>query len=183
MAIEFNDISNKVIVNPRDVNKVIVEEQIVHVQVATGGPQGIQGPVGPIGPQGESGKYTISETAPTDNLQNGDLWFRSSTAQLYFYYDSYWVETSTSYLGPTGTAGQPGAQGEPGPQGEPGAQGEQGPAGPQGPQGISGVLGVQNLDGGSASSIYIQNQLIDGGSASSIYTENQLINGGMAGSF
>jgi len=105
MAIEFEDKSNKVIINPKDITKVIVQEQVNKVDVSFGGPQGIPGPIGPIGPAGPSGKYTISETAPTEDLENGDLWFKSNTAQLYFYYDSYWVETSTSYLGPTGPTG------------------------------------------------------------------------------
>jgi hypothetical protein len=152
VAIEFEDTNRKVIINQRDQNKVIVQDNINKVEVAIGGPQGapgVAGPTGPAGIQGEDGRYYVSETAPEDP-QIGDAWFRSSTAQMYLRYDGFWVETSTSYTGPRGE---------------------------------SGALGVQNLDGGSASSVYIQNQLIDGGSAASIYTQNQLINGGTAGTF
>jgi len=71
------------------------------VSVYTGTP-GPTGPAGAPGATGDSNRYTISETAPTTNLISGDLWFKSSTAQLYLYYDSYWIETSTSYIGPNG---------------------------------------------------------------------------------
>jgi hypothetical protein len=115
MPLDSDDQPLRIIVDKRDQNNIIVQEQITHIDISQGGPQGIQGPQGLIGPAGPSGKYTISETAPTEDLQSGDLWFRSSTAQLYFYYDSYWVETSTSYLGPTGPAGATGATGPAGP--------------------------------------------------------------------
>jgi hypothetical protein len=111
MSVEINDERPLVKINARDNNKVIVQEVNNQVKISGWGPQGATGPVGPIGPtgpQGESGKYTISETAPTANLEQGDLWFRSSTAQLYFYYDGYWIETSTSYAGPQGEQGEPG---------------------------------------------------------------------------
>jgi hypothetical protein len=114
MSIEINDERPLVKINARDNNKVIVQEVNNQVKISGWGPQGATGPVGPIGPtgpQGESGKYTISETAPTANLEEGDLWFRSSTAQLYFYYDGYWIETSTSYAGPVGNTGPTGPAG------------------------------------------------------------------------
>jgi len=95
--------------------------------------------VGKQGPQGETGRYTISETAPTGNLVNGELWFKSSTAQLYFYYDSYWIETSTSYLGPTGPTGPQGPQG---PQGIPGTFAGKGDTGDKGDTGATGVVSV-----------------------------------------
>lgn len=119
MAIEQNDLPNKVIIDQYDSNKIIVEEQNTHVEVSFGGPQGNTGATGPTGPagpagaagaagaqgpQGEKGRYTVSETEPV-NPQIGDTWFKSSTAQMYLRYDGYWVETSTSYLGPTGATG------------------------------------------------------------------------------
>lgn len=61
MAIEFEDKSNKVIVNSKDVTKVIVQEEVNKVDVSFGGPQGIPGPagtpgsVGPAGPTGPTG--------------------------------------------------------------------------------------------------------------------------------
>jgi len=106
MSVEINDERPLVKINARDNNKVIVQEVNNQVKITGWGPQGAIGPQGPIGPQGEPGTYTISEIAPTTNLNNGDLWFKSDTGQLYFYYDSYWIETSTSYAGPAGPAGQ-----------------------------------------------------------------------------
>jgi hypothetical protein len=114
MSVEINDERPLVKINARDNNKVIVQEVNNQVKITGWGPQGATGPIGPIGPQGpqgESGQYTISENAPTANLTQGDLWFRSSTAQLYFYYDGYWIETSTSYAGPVGATGATGATG------------------------------------------------------------------------
>jgi hypothetical protein len=101
------------------------------------GPTGIQGPTGLQGPTGSKGTYTVSETAPSNSVI-GDAWFKSSTAQMYIRYDGFWVETSTSYLGPTGMQG------------------------PTGPLGGNGSIG-----GGSASSIYTPNQIINGGTAGS----------------
>lgn len=158
MSVEPQDNQNKVIIDPRDLTKVIVEEQPVKVEIAVGGPQGAQGPAGTAGPagadgaqgpKGDNGTYTVSPTEPS-SPNVGDTWFNSTTAQMYLRYDGFWVETSTSYAGP---------------------------------RGLSGVAGVQNIDGGSSSSVYASNQLIYGGSASSTYTQNQLINGGTAGSF
>ena len=60
MAVEINDARNKVLVDKRDQNKVIVQEQTTHVQISQGGPQGIPGPTGPTGPMGPSG-LTASE--------------------------------------------------------------------------------------------------------------------------
>jgi hypothetical protein len=161
MAVEFNDVSNKVIVNPKDVTKVTVQEQVNRVEVSFGGPQGAQGTTGSqgitgiqgvqgrqgtqgiqglqgtqgtqgiqgltgiqgiqgiqgtqgvqgiqgpqgiqgtTGLQGFRGTYTVSETAPL-NPNVGDAWFNSTTSQMYIRYDGYWVETSNSYLGPSG---------------------------------------------------------------------------------
>jgi hypothetical protein len=105
MTVEINDERPLVKINARDNNKVIVQEVNNQVKISGWGPQGAIGPAGPAGPQGDPGTYTISENAPTANLTAGDLWFRSSTAQLYFYYDGYWIETSTSYAGPVGATG------------------------------------------------------------------------------
>lgn len=104
MSVDFEDKPYKVIVNPKDVNKVIVEEQINHIEIGIGGPQGPTGSAGPAGPQGEPGRYFVSETEP-ESPEIGDAWFRSSTAQLYIRYDSFWVETSTSYSGSQGATG------------------------------------------------------------------------------
>ena len=41
----------------------------------------------------------------------------------------------------------------------------------------------EQIDGGSASSVYTLDQRIDGGNASSVYINSQTINGGTAGNF
>ena len=114
---------NSVKVNPRDTNIIAVQEVANYVEVSASGPQGIAGPAGAAGAagaQGAPGRFTVSETAPASPTA-GDAWFRSSSAQLYLYYDGYWVETSTSYAGPTGATGATGATGS---QGATGDQGE-----------------------------------------------------------
>jgi hypothetical protein len=61
----------------------------------------------------------VSETAPEDP-DEGALWFNSSNAITYIYYDSYWVELTpaiTGPRGPQGIQGVPGEPGEPGPAG------------------------------------------------------------------
>ena len=44
---------------------------------------------------------------------------------------------------------------------------EVGPQGAQGPTGPTGPAGFVNVDGGSANSVFTDNQLIDGGTAGS----------------
>ena len=85
----------------------------VWIDATKAGRRGKQGPIGPH-------KTIVSETAPArrdDNtaLQNGDLWFDSSSAQIYVYYDDgnpdnargvQWVQAvSVGLQGPPGTAG------------------------------------------------------------------------------
>ena len=69
MAIEFEDKANKVIVDSKDVTKVIVQEQVNKVDVSFSGPQGIPGPTGPTGPIGPTGPTgptgPIGPTGPT----------------------------------------------------------------------------------------------------------------------
>jgi hypothetical protein len=96
MAVDFEDARGKVNVNQRDQNIVTVQEVINKVEIGIGGPQGIQGPAG------APGSYTVSATEPV-SPNVGDTWFNSSTAQMYIRYDGYWVETSSSYVGPRGT--------------------------------------------------------------------------------
>lgn len=70
----------------------------------------------------EPGRFVVSATAPT-NPVDGDAWFDSVTAQMFLYYDSYWVEVGTNMSGAAGPAG---------------ADGQAGIQGPQGPAGIVG---------------------------------------------
>jgi len=54
---------------------------------------------------GGGGSITVSETAPT-SPEVGNLWFNSSNAVTYIYYDAFWIELSPS--GPQGPAGPAG---------------------------------------------------------------------------
>ena len=152
-------------------------------QGATGeqGAQGDLGPQGDQGIQGEKGRYTVSETEP-ENPEIGDTWFRSSTAQMYLRYDGYWVETSTSYLGPSTTlsigsvtTGNPGSAASVGisgtppsqtlsftiPRGDSGARGAQGIQGNQGIQGIQGEQGIQGDTGATGAALTIKGHYAD----------------------
>ena len=60
---------------------------------------------------GGGGGYTVSDTAP-GSPSEGDVWFRSTDAKEFIYYDSYWVEL---VQGPQGEQGIQGIQGVPGP--------------------------------------------------------------------
>jgi hypothetical protein len=60
-----------------------------------------------VGAKGEDGKYTVSPTAPV-SPEEGDAWFHSELGRMYVYYDSFWVEQSSNFAGPTGPKGDPG---------------------------------------------------------------------------
>jgi hypothetical protein len=69
------------------------------------GPQGEIGPTGatgPTGPQGEPGRFYTGATPPTGTLVNGDAWFDSSTARIFIYYDSFWIEPTPNLQGAAG---------------------------------------------------------------------------------
>ena len=82
---------------------------------------GLSGPPGPIGPTGNY-QTIVSDNAPTrrtDNtpLQNGDVWFNSTNASLYVWYDDgnpasvrgkQWVQA----VGGSGEQGPPGPPGQ-----------------------------------------------------------------------
>lgn len=55
----------------------------------------------------DAGSITVSETSPL-NPEQGDLWFNSSNAVTYIYYDSFWVELSSAVAGAPGEAGASG---------------------------------------------------------------------------
>jgi len=59
MAIEQNDLPNRVYVDQYDANKIIVEEQTTHVEVSIGGPQGVAGPAGATGATGATGPQGV----------------------------------------------------------------------------------------------------------------------------
>jgi hypothetical protein len=112
MTTYFDDEQNKVIINPRDVNKVIVQEQPNHVEIGIGGPQGIQGVQGVQGRQGITG-------------------IQGNTG----------IQGSTGAQGTQGTTGIQGTAGFTGANGTQGTQGIQGVQGRQGTQGITGIQG------------------------------------------
>jgi hypothetical protein len=64
---------------------------------------------------GGGGSITVSETAPAEPGE-GDLWFNSTNAVTYIYYDSFWVELTPAIAGPQGPAGADGPEGPPGPE-------------------------------------------------------------------
>jgi len=41
---------------------------------------------------GGNASITISDTVPTVDISEGDLWFESDTGRTFVYYDSFWVE-------------------------------------------------------------------------------------------
>lgn len=84
--------------------------------------------------------YVISDTAPASPLE-GQTWFNSSNSKMYIYYDSSWIETTSSIAGPTGPTGSTGAAGPTGPTGATGASGSNGAVGPTGPTGATGGVG------------------------------------------
>jgi hypothetical protein len=46
-------------------------------------------------------RYNVSDTAPTSPA-NGDVWFNSTNARTYVYYDSFWVESNPALDGKSG---------------------------------------------------------------------------------
>ena len=62
MAVDFEDNAPRVTVNPRDLNKVIVQEVNNEVKVSSSGPQGAPGPTGPAGATGATGP--VGPTGP-----------------------------------------------------------------------------------------------------------------------
>ena len=82
---------------------------------------GLTGPPGPIGPTGTY-RTIVSDTAPTrriDNteLVNGDVWFNSSNAELFVWYDDKNPNNSRGRQWVQAIAGS-GPQGPPGPPGQ-----------------------------------------------------------------
>jgi hypothetical protein len=56
------------------------------------------------GGEGGSGGYLIS-TTPPENPEEGDAWFNSSTGRFYIFYDNFWIENTSSLVGPQGPSG------------------------------------------------------------------------------
>jgi hypothetical protein len=98
---------------------ILTAVQVMYTQV---------GPEGPQGPAGEGSSVTVSETAPT-GASEGDQWYNSGNGRTYIYYDSFWVETNPSNVGPQGPKGDKGDKGDTGAAGATGATGATGPSG------------------------------------------------------
>ena len=133
------------------------------------GPTGATGPAGEAsnvtGPTGAQGIFSVVADTPPSSADEGDSWFNSATGQIYVYYDSYWVESASSNIGPAGPTGATGPTGPistvlgptglVGPTGATGPQGNTGPTGaqglyvvgPTGPQGPVGATGAQGTTG------------------------------------
>jgi hypothetical protein len=140
----------------------LVVSTVVGATGATGAQGSASNVTGPTGPQGVFS--TVADTPP-GSADVGDSWFNSATGQIFVYYDSYWVESASSNVGPAGPTGATGATGPSstvlgptgptGPQGATGPQGNTGPTGaqglyvvgPTGPQGIIGVTGAAGATG------------------------------------
>jgi hypothetical protein len=77
------------------------------------GPQGVTGPTGQQGPQGPTGADGSFETSdlPPSSPTQGDVWFNSSNAKFYVYYDNYWIDITNARSGPQGAQGPTGPQG------------------------------------------------------------------------
>ena len=131
MTVNFEDSAPRISVNPRDQNKIIVQEVNNEVKVSASGPQGALGPTGPTGPAGADG--TIGVDGAT-----GPQGPTGATGP---------AGADSTVTGPTGATGATGAQGVTGPTGATGAQGATGPTGAQGIQGIQGATGPTGASG------------------------------------
>jgi hypothetical protein len=97
--------------------------------------------------EGGGASLEVSSTPPTGATE-GDLWFNSEAAEIYVFYDGYWVLTS-------GEAGPQGIQGETGPAGATGLQGESGLQGNVGPKGDTGNTGPAGATGATGTAATI----------------------------
>ena len=136
---------------------------VVSTVVGATGPTGSQGAASTVtGPTGPQGIFSTVADTPPASADVGDSWFNSATGQIFVYYDSYWVESASSNVGPAGSTGPTGATGPSstvlgptGPTGSVGPTGPQGNTGPTGPQGLyivgptgpQGVVGVTGAAG------------------------------------
>jgi hypothetical protein len=136
---------------------------VISTVVGATGPTGPQGAASNVtGPTGPTGVFATVADTPPGSADEGDSWFNSATGKIYVYYDSYWVESASSNIGPAGPTGATGPQGAAstvtgptgavGPTGATGPQGNTGPTGPQGlyvagPTGAIGPTGAQGVTG------------------------------------
>jgi hypothetical protein len=127
------------------------------------GPQGATGATGATGSQGIQGitgvtgaiAFTSSTTAPAIATY-GDLWFNTTSGNIFVYItdgaSSYWIEPfgpqgATGANGTSGTNGATGSNGTNGATGATGSNGTNGATGATGSQGIQGVTGATGSQG------------------------------------
>jgi hypothetical protein len=60
----------------------------------------------------DAGSISVSETSPAEP-EEGDLWFNSTNATTYIYYDDFWIELSPTVPGPKGEPGVVASASEP----------------------------------------------------------------------
>jgi collagen type VII alpha len=118
---------------------------VVSPVVGPTGPTGVAGAASNVtGPTGATGAFSISSATPPASADEGDAWFNSETGQIFVYYDSYWVESASSNVGPSGDTGPTGPTGAEGAAST--IAGAAGPTGATGPQGNTGPTGANGLD-------------------------------------
>jgi hypothetical protein len=97
--------------------------------VGATGLTGVTGQTGSTGTTGDDGQFSVVATTPPAAPEVGDAWYDSASANLYIYYDGFWVEASSPNDGPTGNTGATGAVGNTGATGLTGVTGATGPTG------------------------------------------------------
>jgi hypothetical protein len=99
-------IDKTIITTKGDIIVGTATEAVERLGVGAEGSVLIADPTSPTGlAWGEAGgSITVSTTAPEEPGE-GDLWFNSTNATTYIYYDGFWVEQSPAIAGPKGEPG------------------------------------------------------------------------------
>ena len=99
---------------------------------------------GVISAHGGSGASVTESASPPNNPHAGDMWWDTTSGNLFIYYDSNWVPAVATTIGPQGLQGPKGDTGDrgaTGPKGDTGATGLQGDKGNTGDRGATGAKG------------------------------------------
>jgi hypothetical protein len=99
-------IDKTIITTKGDIIVGTATEAVARLGVGAEGSVLLADPTSPTGlAWGEAGgSITVSETAP-EGPGEGDLWFNSTNATTYIYYDGFWIEQSPAVAGPRGEPG------------------------------------------------------------------------------
>jgi hypothetical protein len=99
-------IDKTIITTKGDIIVGTATEAVARLGVGAEGSVLLADPTSPTGlAWGEAGgSITVSTTAPEEPGE-GDLWFNSTNATTYIYYDGFWVEQSPAIAGPKGEPG------------------------------------------------------------------------------